>query len=121
MPTLHVSEPTHTMHAVPKPTDAPKAPNAEPASDLDGGIVATLSTTLFASEAGPPPPDPTGGKLAPETPIPIEGSSACAHLAVDEGYQPPGREYKNTQIHARTNVHRKSSPSLAKLSDKFEA
>jgi hypothetical protein len=35
MPTLHVSEPTHTMHAVPKPTDAPKAPNPEPASVRD--------------------------------------------------------------------------------------
>ena len=35
MPTLHVSEPTHTMHAVPKPTDAPKAPNPEPASMRD--------------------------------------------------------------------------------------
>jgi hypothetical protein len=47
--------------------------------------VATFFTTLLASKAGPPPPDPTGGKLAPETPIPIEGASACAHLAVDEG------------------------------------
>ena len=107
MPTLHVSEPTHTMHAVPKPTDAPKAPNPEPAPVRDlrehlDGIVATFFTTLFASKAGPPPPDPTGGKLAPETPF--EGASACAHP----------RSMKDTSPHV-------ANTSLAKLSDKFEA
>jgi hypothetical protein len=101
--TLHVSEPTHTMHAVPKPTDAPKAPNPEPTpvrdlrEHLDGGIVATFFTTLFASKAGPPPPDLTDGKLAPEPPNPIEGASACARAPRTS------RSMKDTSPHRPTS------------------